>query len=196
MTFLEMTALIEKHYSSVTNNERYEDYHADMIKSFLDSKSIDYSEAGKRVILNHSKNFRSLPDIALFNKVFETVDKANVEVEAAKAYALLEKKSCANVSIAIEDPRLSHALQAVGGWLRFCHRLVDEEKWIKKDFIAAFKVANEMNLQKQVLTFSGELDDSDRRMTYIGNKQNIKLQLTSDTVKSILPDMTKLIVKE
>jgi len=194
MNFNEMQMLIEKHYSSVTNGERYEDYHADMIKSFLDSKGIDYSEAGKRVILNHSKNFRSLPDIALFNKVFETVDKANVEVEAAKAYALLEKKSYRYASIAIEDPRISHALQAIGGWMNFCDRTTEEAPFMRKGFIAAFKCANEMNLPKEPRKFRGELETADNNMIYIGNEENIKLLLTSDAAKSILPDMNKLIV--
>lgn len=195
MNFTDMQLLIEKHYSSVTNNETYEPYHSAMIKEFLDSKGIDYAEAGKRVILHHSKNFRSLPDIALFNKVFETVSKASVEVEAAQAYALLERKSYKYASIAIEDPRIVHALQSIGGWLYFCDRSTEESPFMRKSFIAAFKAAHEMRLPVDPRKFSGELDGADKNMIYLGNEENIKLQLTSSASKNILPDMQSLIVR-
>jgi Domain of unknown function (DUF6475) len=136
----------------------------------------------------------TFPLVVHLNKLLNP--PANVEVEAAKAYALLEKKSYRYASIAIEDPRISHALQAIGGWINFCDRTTEEAPFMRKGFIAAFKSANEMNLPKEPRKFRGELETADNNMIYIGNEENIKLLLTSDATKSILPNMTKLIVKE
>lgn len=165
------------------------------IKEFIKPLTDDQrKELFNKAITNYEPTSTNpYPLVVHLNKLMNPA--ASVDVEAAQAYALLEKKSYRYASIAIEDPRIVHALQSIGGWLYFCDRSTEEAPFIRKSFIAAFKAANEMGLPKEPRKFSGELDNADCNMIYIGNEENIKLQLTSASSNSIFSDMSKIIIE-
>lgn len=103
--------------------------------------------------------------------------EADVAREAAEAWRQLEIKSNRYRSIAIEDPRISYALDRIGGWITFCDRTVQSEQFIRRDFLQAYAMASEATLSTVPKVYHGELDRADEHMIYLGNESAIKTAL-------------------
>jgi hypothetical protein len=93
----------------------------------------------KKLILNKSAKYKTPPDPAEFQEMFFKQSDAQVEIEAAHFYDMMNNTGCSLDNIIVSDIRAQKALVSVfGSWPDFCQRNPEGEQWHRKNFIAAF----------------------------------------------------------
>ena len=93
----------------------------------------------EKLILKKSAKFKTPPDPAEFEELFFKQSDAQVEIEAAHFYDMLNNTGCSLDNIIVSDIRAQKALvSAFGSWPDFCQRNPESEQWHRKNFVAAF----------------------------------------------------------
>ena len=93
-----------------------------------------------------------------FPRVSEMIEliEGNIESEAELAWLLLKEKMdkygyYKSVSFP-ENPVIGAVVEAIGGWMPMFDIKVDEEKWVRKDFVKMYKI-----FKKEGRIYSGRL---------------------------------------
>lgn len=140
-----------------------------------------YTDVQRKALFNKAisafvpTSTNTFPIVVHFHSYMHT--EADTAREAAEAWRQLAMKSNRYCSIAIEDPRISYALDRIGGWLAFCARTTEGEVFMRNDFLRAFAMAKDSVFENIPKKYRGELDNADKRIMYLGNEENIKAAL-------------------
>lgn len=117
----------------------------------------------------------TFPIVVHFHGYMNT--EADTSREAAEAWRQLALKSNRYHSIAIEDPKTVYALDRIGGWLTFCDRSHDGEVFMRNEFLKAYAMSKDSMCDNTPKLYHGELDNSDKRLIYLGNEEKIKIAI-------------------
>lgn len=173
-----------------------------MRKYFDDLNFSDFLGLFQKVIIKHSKKWKSLPDISIFNDCISGVDDFAAEHKANMVYAELERKANPYFTFATDDAACEAGLSAVGGWQSFCNRSQAESPFTRKTFISAYLNALKSHYRVDVpRIFYGIHGQkiNHQQSIVIGNRKNV-LSLSSENNRLLETDIiSKLqdkIVKE
>jgi len=101
---------------------------------------------------------RSIRELKFFPKISEIIEmiEGNIEDEAEIAWLILKEKMESHdgyVSVSFpKNPAIGSVVEALGGWIRICDTPIEEEKWVKKEFIKMYPIMKRRdNHPKQLL---------------------------------------------
>lgn len=187
MNELEFIKSIEKYYGLEYDNEM----ERKLVISFL--KNIDNLKMlFGRVIKKHSKKYKSLPDIAIFNQCIMTDE--SLEIEALHHYEEINKILNSSAEIVFEDIRLQACINGLGGWVEFCFRDPEYENLHRKRFIELYKIySREKPLESHKKLRCNY--DKPSRTIYYGNEENCKKLLTYTSENKQIEDVCNNVFK-
>lgn len=117
--------------------------------------------ACKAILENHK--WATMPKIAEFIEVIE----GNVDDKAIQVWDLV-LKSCdrfgAYRSVSFKNEAINRAITSIGGWIRLCEAPSDELKWIKREFINAYKSYHNKQLENTHLVGVSEANGNDENI--------------------------------
>jgi len=152
--------LLEADYGKQTNQKR--ELWGKMFKEYSDEKLIN--AVGEYI--NKGKFFPRISDI-------KEMIEGTLGDEAELAWiSLLDKiETIGHYQSASfpEYPAIGAVVEALGGWLSICETTLDEEKWIKKEFIKLYPIMKRRGVFPDRLIGQFELDN--------GNKYTEKFML-------------------
>lgn len=146
-----------------------------MEKYFSDRGFNDWMNLFQRVIIRHSKKFKTLPDLTVMVECLGS-EKSKVEHKAHSVYSELEHKANPYHTFITDDPACESALQSIGGWYNFCNRSVDEAPFMRKDFINAYIRAVDIGFRVSkphvFVGIHGETPEHPKTI-FIGNRETV-----------------------
>lgn len=150
----------------------------------------------KQLILKKSAKFKTPPDPAEFQELFFKQSDAQVEIEAAHFYDMLNNTGCSLDNIIVSDIRAQKALvSAFGSWPDFCQRNPESEQWHRKNFVAAFIKQHHEATDEQPSIMYGDssqrlikapipFGDKDKCLMLI-EQQKAPLQINTDFIRRV-----------
>ena len=115
----------------------------------------------------HSKKWKSLPDIAVFQEIIKTRVKPALEIKAEKAWLdLLQVSSKDDVLIA--DPVSHTVVSGYGSWSYFCEERDNNREWTHKAFLIRYTAAAEFRAYEEPRRLAGQF-----RVSYGSNFKGV-----------------------
>jgi hypothetical protein len=166
---------------------KYQGIEKTMVIGMLEESGAD-EETLKKIFISHSKQFRSLPDIAILSTV-TAGSKEDLRQDAMQAWEWLIEVANSYRCPVFEDKRIQYAIKVTGGWIKFCtHDIYSRDaEFYRKDFIDAYincdpecvkTVALRSNTDK--IAFYGNreiimkrIDQQNEEQAQIGSFQNL-----------------------
>lgn len=164
MTLNELQVGLEKYYNCGT----YSDIEFALITRYLATNSITPDDAFDKVTSTHSKSYKSLPDVAMFKAALSGLVDASLEFEAVSAFETVRNNIRTTEGVRFKDKRIGYALHAIGGVEGYFARIKNDYTWLMKDFVKAFKLANDKKHDLIDINFIGLYDFADKTMNYVG----------------------------
>ena len=148
--------LLEADYGKQTNQKR--ELWGKMFKSYSDKKLID--AVGEYI--NKGKFFPRISDI-------KEIINGSLADEAELAWlCLIEVMESEGYYQSVSFPKypaIGAVIEGLGGWLYMCDMKIDEEKWVKKEFIKLYPIIKKRGQYPLKLTGRFELDNSNKGYT-------------------------------
>ena len=116
---------------------------------------------------------KCIRELKYFPKISEIINaiEGNSVDEAELAYLEFMKKLDTEGSyLSVEFtkyPAISATVEALGGWIRISDTLIDDEKWLKKDFIRLYGIMKKRGDYPDILIGRFELDNSNKGYTEV-----------------------------
>jgi len=132
-----------------------------------------------QLTLNKSAKFKTPPDPAEFEELFFRHDDC-LEAEALKWWVELNRKSNSYRDCIISDLRVQTAIEAMGGWVMFCSRIVRDEKgrdldnWNRKQFTDLYKLYSKYPPETEIKVLHG-ITDNRSKIIIIGDEEKCRL---------------------
>jgi len=153
-TFSGMIEILEASYKEKINKETSKIYW-DMLKNY-DDKII------KETTIRCIKELKYFPKIS---EIIEMIEgNSTDEAELAWLYLLDKIEYIGHYqSVSFPDyPAIGAVVEAMGGWLEICDMKIDEEKWVKKEFIKLYPIMKKRGDYPDKLIGQFELDNGNR----------------------------------
>ncbi|MBA7589102.1 hypothetical protein ES708_31177 [subsurface metagenome] len=116
----------------------------------------------KGIIIRCIDTLKFFPKIADIKEITE----GNLEDEAEIAWLILKEKIESHdgyVSVSfLENPVIGSVVEALGGWIRICDTTIEEEKWVKKEFIKLYPIMKRRDNHPEKLTGIIELENNQK----------------------------------
>ncbi len=152
--FLQSLNSLESAFDEKVSEDRAKIYW-DILKGYSDR------EIKKSVI-------RSIRELKFFPKVSEIIEmiEGNIEDEAEVAWLILKEKIeryDGYISVSFPDsPAIGSVVEALGGWIKMCDTTIEEEKWIKKEFIKLYPIMKRRSNHPEKLLGIFELENNQK----------------------------------
>jgi len=110
----------------------------------------------------------SIRELKFFPKISEIIEmiEGNIEDEAEIAWLVLKEKIeryDGYLSISFpENPIIGSAVEALGGWIKICDTTIEEEKWVKKEFIKLYSIMKKKNNHPEQLLGIIEIENNQK----------------------------------
>lgn len=142
---------------------------------------------------------RSIRELKFFPKIYEIVEmiEGNIEDEAEIAWLVLKEKierSGAYMSISFyNNPVIGSVVEAMGGWVKICDTTIEEEKWVKKEFIKLYPIMKKKNNHPEQLPGIFEIENNQKGYSeeYMLEKYGRYLDGNKVKRKKLLKEKTK-----
>ena len=152
-----------------------------MVKVFESGYGLKLKQDTKKVYWDFLKNYnddeikdatikciRESEFLPKISDIIRTIE-GNPEDEAELAYLEFKKKLDNEGSyLSVEFtkyPAIGATIEALGGWIRISDTLIDDEKWLKKDFIKLYNIIKKRGEYPDILIGRFELDNSNKGYT-------------------------------
>jgi len=122
------TALLENYYKL-----KYDRTEMSFIFSFFKNKIVDFKNLYFKVISEHSKKWKSLPDIYIFNLCMAE-SESKIEIMAETEWQSLLKIS-GSFDVVINNHITAFVIAGYGSWVNFCRERDDNREWTHKTFL-------------------------------------------------------------
>jgi hypothetical protein len=161
----------------IQNIEKYfGDYENAVIKSavikFINDNwdESEYPGLLNKTVKQYSTQYKTQPDVAFFNKLWESEN--SIQDQAEKAWNdLLEMKTAR--SVLIVDITAQEVIKSMGGIDDFVHYRQENNHWCRKDFIERYDRLYQSSKQKQPEILLNEIERI--YPSYPQSKSNIKI---------------------
>lgn len=134
----------------------------------------------KKLILKKSSKYKTPPDPAEFEELFP---RRSIEGEALYWWEEINKNTSYMRDCMIGNIAAQCAIETMGGWIKFCTRLITDENgkdldyWTRKQFIDLFKLYTDNPPEKEIKVLFGASTSSDevrrKKMVLIGDRSLI-----------------------
>jgi len=111
---------------------------------------------------------RSIRELKFFPKISEIIEmiEGNIEDEAEIAWLILKEKierygGYKSVSF-LNNPVIGSVVEAMGGWIKICDTTIEEEKWVKKEFIKLYPIMKKKNNHPEQLPGIFEIENNQK----------------------------------
>ncbi|MBA7588070.1 hypothetical protein ES708_30118 [subsurface metagenome] len=155
--FLQSLNGLESAFDEKVSEDRAKIYW-DMLKNYSDMEM-------KKAVVGSIRGLKFFPKISEIIGLIE----GNVEDEAEIAWLILKGKieRCDGyVSISFpENPIIGSVVEALGGWIEICDVPINEEKWVKKEFIKLYPIMKRRNNHPEKLIGIIELENNQKGYT-------------------------------
>jgi hypothetical protein len=96
-------------------------------------------------ITHHSKKWKTLPDVAIFQEIVSEKHKCVTEGKAEIAWRSLLSVSSTN-DVLIVDPIAHGVVSGYGTWAHFCDERDNNREWTHKDFVKRYMTTAQFNV--------------------------------------------------
>ena len=110
----------------------------------------------------------SIRELKFFPKISEIIEmiEGNIEDEAEIAWLILKEKierydGYMSVSFP-ENPAIGSVVEALGGWIKICDIPIEEEKWVKREFIKLYPIMKKKNNHLKQLPGIFEIENNQK----------------------------------
>jgi len=111
---------------------------------------------------------RSIRELKFFPKIFEIIEiiEGSTEDEAEVAWLILKEKIeryGGYMSISFpENPVIGSVVKVLGGWIIICDTTIEEEKWVKKEFIKLYPIMKKKSNHPEQLPGIFEIENNQK----------------------------------
>lgn len=161
MNYNEFIVAIEEYYGTKYSSK----LELQLIQKHLQTYD-NLQKVFERVIIKHSKKWKSLPDIAIIIDA-TTASADSIEAEALVAWEQIVNRVNAYTDVICEDPRVQACIVAMGGPVGLANRDPEYETLHRKDFVRLFKLYTENRPSTEIRRLRGYLDRLP--LSYIGS---------------------------
>lgn len=145
----EFISMIERYYQL-----KYDNTERAFLLSFFTDKNIDFKKLYELTITEHSKKWKSLPDIYLFSQLMRESD-GKVEIKAENEWITLLKIS-SSYDVKLNNHITAFCVSGYGSWSRFCQERDENREWTHKNFIKRWVTAYRDGVNFSECEFSGD----------------------------------------
>jgi hypothetical protein len=138
---------IQEHYEA----EYKSDLELKFIQTYLQEKDLQWLFI--ETIKTHSKKWKSLPDVAIFNDIIKEKRQIAIERDAETAWQSILHISNGD-NVLIHDTFVFQVVNCYGSWYRFCEERDHNREWTHKDFLRRYNDVRtwNQNIAPKVLT--------------------------------------------
>ena len=111
---------------------------------------------------------KSIRELKFFPKISEIIEmiEGKIEDEAEIAWLLLKEKierygGYMSVSFS-ENPVIGSVIEALGGWIKISDTKIEEEKWVKKEFIKLYPIMKKKSSHPKQLSGIFEIENNQK----------------------------------
>jgi len=183
--FLQSLNSLESAFGEKLSEDRAKIYW-DILKNYPDVEI-------KKAIIRSIRGLKFFPKIAEIIEIIE----GNIEDEAEIAWLILKGKIESHdgyVSVSFpENLVIGSVVEALGGWIGICDTTINEEKWVKKEFIKLYPIMKRKDNHPEKLTGIFELENYQKGYTkeYMLEKYGRLLDRTKIERKKLKGEMNE-----
>ena len=150
--FLKSLNSLESAFGEKLSKDRTKIYW-DMLKGYSDVEI-------KKAVIEAIRRLKFFPKIS---EIIEAIE-GKIEDEAEIAWLLLKEKIeryDAYISVSFpENPVIGSVVEALGGWIKICDIKIEEEKWVKKEFIKLYPIMKKKSSHPEQLLGIFEIENN------------------------------------
>jgi len=152
--FLKSLNSLESAFGEKISEDRAKIYW-DMLKGYSDIEI-------KKAVVGSIRGLKFFPKISEIIEIIE----GKIEDEAEIAWLILKEKIGrydGYISVSFpENPVIGSAVEALGGWIKICETTVEEEKWVKREFIKLYPIMKKKNNHPEQLPGIFEIENNQK----------------------------------